>query len=147
MRDDAHVGSTHRIWRFGMGQGQAPDIPYGPGPLKGLRVLVVEDDAATAYSVELILMENGARVVATCAGVEEAQRRIENDEIDFALIDLKLADQFADDLINDTISRNLRFAVMTGLVAYPSNVHEHSVGVLRKPFNSRQLVGMLAKFA
>ncbi|MDX2156445.1 MAG: response regulator [Hyphomicrobiaceae bacterium] len=123
------------------------NIPYGPGPLNGMRVLLVEDNAATAYLLETILMENGARVVATCANSRDALAHLSHSPLDFALIDLHLADQFADELIAETIRRNLRFAILTGMLAFPSNVHEHAVAVLRKPVGRQSLVDLLASYA
>jgi DNA-binding NtrC family response regulator len=127
--------------------GDMTDIPFGPGPLKGMRVLVVEDNGATAFLIEQMLLENGARLVGTCASVTAARSLLATERVDFALIDLRLADQFADGLIEETVARNLRFAVLTGLLAYPSNAQEHAVGVLRKPIDRHKLIQLLSAFA
>ncbi len=127
--------------------GDMADIPFGPGPLKGMRVLVVEDSGATAYLIEQLLIENGARLVGTCASVAAARRLLATETVEFLLIDLRLADQFADSLIAETVERKLRFALLTGLMAYPSNADEHAVGVLRKPVDSKKLIQLLSPFA
>jgi CheY-like chemotaxis protein len=123
------------------------EIPFGPGPLKGMRVLIVEDNAMTAYLLEGMLLESGARLVGSCASAAEAIRCMRSEQqLDFALIDLKLADQFADTLIEEAICRRLRFAILTGMVAFPSNVHEHAIAVLRKPVSQERLINLLTNF-
>jgi DNA-binding NtrC family response regulator len=124
-----------------------PGDQIGCGPLKGLRVLVVEDVAVTAYHIEMILLENGGRLAGTCSSTASARRVIDEAAVDFALIDMKLDDDFADDLIDELIQRGLPFAILTGLVSFPSNVQEHAVAVLRKPIEPKALVDLLAKFA
>ena len=123
------------------------DIKHGPGPLNGMRVLIVEDNAATAFLLENVIMEHGGRLVGTCPSVTEAKSCLDKLKIDFLLIDLRLADQFADELISETIGRNLNFVLLTGLRAFPSNIHEHAVAVLRKPVDVPALIRILAGFA
>lgn len=122
-------------------------IPFGPGPLRGLAVLVAEDDAWTAERISLILEEEGARLVGPCRSVAEARERLANHDVQFVLIDLNLADNFADELISDVVDREIPFVLITGYEAFPSNVHERAVAVLRKPFARSRLIELLSSFA
>lgn len=120
------------------------EIPFGPGPLKGLTVLVAEDDAWTAERISVMLEEEGGRLVGPCRSVAEARNLLNQYEVRFVLIDLNLADNFADELVSDVVARQIPFALITGYEAFPSNVHEYAVAVLRKPFERRQLIQLLS---
>lgn len=126
---------------------ETDEIPFGPGPLKGLMVLVAEDDAWAAERIGLILEEEGARLVGPCRSVADARRLLARYEVQFVLIDLNLADNFADELISDVIDRKIPFILITGYEAFPSNVHERAVAVLRKPFARRKLIELMSRFA
>lgn len=123
------------------------DIRYGPGPLKGLRVLVAEDDAWAAERLGVMLEEEGARLIGPCRSVAEAQRLLKNNKVQFVLVDLGLADNFADDLVADAIERDVPFAIITGYEALPSNIYDGAVAILRKPVEKRRLISLLTLFA
>jgi DNA-binding NtrC family response regulator len=123
------------------------DIRYGPGPLKGLRVLVAEDDAWAAERLGVMLEEEGARLIGPCRSVAEARRLLQNNTVQFVLVDLALADNFADDLVADAVARNIPFAIVTGYEAVPSNIYDGAAAILRKPIQKRRLIGLLTLFA
>jgi DNA-binding NtrC family response regulator len=116
-------------------------------PLEGLRVLVVEDNVLTAYLVEMALIENGATLVATCRTAAEAARLMTTEQIDFALVDLRLADRFADDVFELAIQCGIRFAVMTGLLAFTGTIPDQAAGLLQKPVSARALVEIISEKA
>lgn len=128
------------------GQAGMPDVPFGPGPLKGLRVLVVEDDAFVAHSIGLILEEEGARLLGPCSNIADARRFLEDRRVDFVLVDLNLPDGFADDFVDDARRLGIPFAIITGFQALPTNADEGAVGVFIKPIRRQALIAMLAKF-
>ncbi|MEZ5856223.1 MAG: hypothetical protein R3D67_16275 [Hyphomicrobiaceae bacterium] len=115
--------------------------------MAGKRVLLIEDNTLTAYLIETTLMENGAEPVATCKTASEAMRLLDLGPLDFVLIDLKLADQFADDIIAEIIARGLKFAVITGMLAFPGNIPDEAVAVLRKPISAQELIDVLVRSA
>ncbi len=108
------------------------DIPHGPGPLKGLRVLVAEDDAMAAERLSVMLEEEGARLLGPCRSVADARRFLQNSEVQFVLVDLGLADNFADELVADAVRRDIPFAI---------------IALLRKPIQKRRLISLLTLFA
>jgi CheY-like chemotaxis protein len=57
--------------------------------VRGLRVLVVEDDPAIGKMVRLILQADGHRVVAVTSG-QEALERLRGDQFDVVLSDLRI---------------------------------------------------------
>ncbi len=123
------------------------DIPFGPGPLQGLTVLVVEDDAWAADRIGLILEEEGARLVGPCRSVTEAQALLGAYPVQLVLLDLGLADSFADALASDLVERGIPYVIITGYKAFPSNIHEDAIAVLHKPVDRRQLLDLLSSFA
>jgi DNA-binding response OmpR family regulator len=54
------------------------------------RILVVEDDPFIAWSIEDASMKAGCEVAGTAATLAEATRLIETQELDGALLDLRL---------------------------------------------------------
>lgn len=111
------------------------DTPYGPGPLKGLRVLVAEDDAWAADQIGLILEEEGARLIGPCSTVAEARRLLDEKHVEFVLVDLNLSDSFADELVEDSRTRNIPFAIITGYQALPTNAYDGAEGFSSSQFN------------
>ena len=126
---------------------ETDDIPHGPGPLNGLRVLVAEDNPWVAEQLSVILEEEGARLIGPCRSVAEALQILHGNRIDFILVDLGLADNVADALIVDAVDRKIPFAIITGYEALPSNIYDDAVCVLRKPIARRQLIDTLTLFA
>jgi CheY-like chemotaxis protein len=68
----------------------------GMGTLSGRRILVVEDEALIALDLQGMLDQRGATVVGPAATVSEALKTITENQIDCALLDLKLGDETAD---------------------------------------------------
>ncbi|MDR3403750.1 MAG: response regulator [Chthoniobacter sp.] len=68
----------------------APAMPVQP-PVKGLRVLLVEDHADTAATLERLLVNSGY-VVQTATDVAAAVRRMEDSEFDLLVSDIGLPD-------------------------------------------------------
>jgi DNA-binding response OmpR family regulator len=61
------------------------------GPkLKGLSILVVEDDYYLADDAALALARAGAKVMGPCAGVEEAMALVDHERPDCVLLDVNL---------------------------------------------------------
>lgn len=61
------------------------------GPqLKGLSILVVEDDYYLADDARLALSRAGAKVMGPCAGAEEAMELIDHERPDCVLLDVNL---------------------------------------------------------
>lgn len=123
------------------------DPAFGPGPLRGLRVLVAEDSAFVAQELELILLEEGGRVMGLCKSVAEASHKLDQLRIDVILIDLELSDGFADALAQRARRDGIPYIIITGYRALPTNADEHAVDVLLKPIDRSHLVRLLARFA
>jgi two-component SAPR family response regulator len=68
-----------------------PDPPQD-APLRGLTVLIVEDEFLIAMNLEAILERHGAHVLGPAGTVTEALRLLETKRPDVALLDVHLKD-------------------------------------------------------
>jgi len=116
------------------------------GSLKGLRVLVVEDQALVAMEIENLLMERGCEVVGPASTVEVALRCVKTRQIDGALLDVNLQGKDVLPVAEELQKRGTPFILVTG---YPSR--ETDVPIIRaarrikKPFVPSELVAAMAE--
>ncbi|WP_261404766.1 response regulator [Chenggangzhangella methanolivorans] len=83
--------------------------------LKGLRILLVEDEAMIAMLVEDMLLDGGAEVVGPAGGVKAALAVIaETDAIDGALLDVNLGGEQSFEVADALAARNIPFVFVTG---------------------------------
>ena len=84
-------------------------------PLAGKSVLIVEDEALIAMSVEFCLQDAGAAVVKIANSIALAQSALdEGIPFDAAVVDLHLADGNASPLIQVLSERGIAVVVTTG---------------------------------
>ncbi|HYC68829.1 response regulator [Brevundimonas sp.] len=107
--------------------------------LKGLRVLVVEDEAAVAMLIESMLEDLGCVVVASATSVAEALARIADGGFEFALLDLNLGGDRVDPVAGALSDRGLPFAFASGYGPGGAPAGFEAVQVLAKPFRRRDL--------
>ena len=117
--------------------------PIRTGKLSGLRVLVAEDEWIDADVLCVILAEEGATVLGPCSTASKAIDLLANQKVDLALVDMSLADTFADDLVTEISARSVPYAIITGYRALPTNADADAIGVLRKPFTSKALIDLI----
>lgn len=119
----------------------------GRGRLLGLRVLIAEDSWLIADTLSVLLEEEGARVVGPSASSEGALQLLEEEDANFALVDMSLSDTFADRIIEKLVDRSIPFAIITGYGALPTNVDAPAVRVFRKPVDRKLLIDLLSGYA
>ncbi len=118
-------------------------LPARVGKLSGLRVLVAEDVWVDADLLCVILMEEGATVLGPYSSAAKAMEAVRYEKVDLALVDMELADAFADDLAAEISARAVPYVIITGFRALPTNADADAIGVLRKPFTSKALIELL----
>ncbi len=74
------------------------------GVLRGMRVLIAEDNWLLADTLSVLLEERGARVIGPAPTASAAIRLVATNTIDFALIDMNLKDGFSDGVIEPCAS-------------------------------------------
>lgn len=116
------------------------------GRLADLRVLIVEDAWLIADTMAVVLESEGARILGPTPTGAGASELLKQEVADVALVDMSLADGFADRLIGELDDRRIPYVIVTGFGALPTNADAGAVKVIEKPFDSRALVELLTKF-
>ncbi len=108
------------------------------------RILVVEDDALLAMSIEQALMDAGAGEVILCSSTEEALASLRDDRPDAMVLDVHLADR--DDgwalaeLVNEVGPRPPRIVFSTGAPQDIPQAIAELGSVLEKPYDPADLI-------
>ena len=123
--------------------GLLPDSTPLPKPPANLRLLLVEDDARLRALV-FRLIKGGGREVVQCGTVAEAIAILQEQRIDLALINIRLADGTGIDLMNWIRERGLDLSVvvMSGDDSIEAALTALRCGAceyVRKPFDSALL--------
>lgn len=118
---------------------------YDADRLNGLRVLVVEDNTASAHHLIEILREGGGCVLGPCRAAADARHILDHMAVDVVLVDIELEGGFADDLVRHIRSRKIPFAIVTGREAWPTNADEGALAVFLKPVKGSVLIDLLTQ--
>jgi DNA-binding response OmpR family regulator len=109
--------------------------------LRGVRVLVVEDQWHVANALKLLFEAEGM-VVSGPVATTTAARRLAAEKPDLAVVDINLSGEMAYDLIDQLHGQGVRIIVVSGYSVLP-RLTEKVVGVLQKPFNGPELLAAL----
>jgi len=105
--------------------------------LKGLRILVVEDDWVLSKLAEDTVAELGCVVSGTAASVDEALAAIDNPHsFDCVILDVRLGQEIAGDIAGKLISKNIPFIVCSGYSISPPGAN---IPVVTKPYSLESL--------
>ena len=117
-------------------------------PLKGLRLLVVEDEALVAMLVEDILTDLGCVVVDVIGSLEEglaAVARTAAASIDGAILDVNLGGRKVFPIADALQERGVKFVFATGYGTNGMDPRYADCAVLAKPFQREELERMLVR--
>jgi CheY-like chemotaxis protein len=123
-------------------EGEPAMIAYvGPpaADLRGLRVLVVEDEALVALQLEDMLCDLGCAVVGPASRVHQALDLLDGQKVDAAVLDLNVAGELVYPVAEALSSRGLPFIFATGYGASGVNASYRNRPILQKPFLITQL--------
>ncbi len=112
---------------------------------KGLRVLVVEDEALIVLLLEDMLIELGAELVGPFVTLAAALEAAHADDFDVALVDMNLGVERADAVAAVLSARGIRFAVASGGSGMPDGLGE--TAVLQKPFRFDDVAQVLQQLS
>jgi CheY-like chemotaxis protein len=113
--------------------------------LKGLRVLIVEDESLLALLLEDMLTELGCEVVGSAATVAEAIEAIAGAAPDVTILDIKLGTDKSFPVAEALAARGLPFVFATGYGDGQVDDPWRDRQVLQKPFVQDQLADALAR--
>ncbi len=108
------------------------------------RILVVEDEPLIAMELEQALIATGFSVAGPVGTIGGALKLIETDKVDAALLDANLAGHPVDEVAAALTRANIPFAFATGHDREGLPQSFASAPILRKPFNSAEVVAMVA---
>lgn len=114
-------------------------------PLKGLRVLIVEDEAPIALQLEDMLVESECDVVGPASRVGQALKLIADEPVDAAVLDLNIAGDLVYPVADALEKRGLPYIFATGYGASSLTEPYRSRRVLQKPFSRRDLLQAMAE--
>lgn len=114
-------------------------------PLSGLRILVVEDNALLAMTVDSILQNAGAEVAGPVGTLSEAEQLAAAEPLSGALLDIKLNSDEIWSVARILLDRGVPFIFCSGHFDRDSLPREWSTfPILTKPARARQIVERLA---
>ena len=116
-------------------------------PLQGLRILVVEDNALLAMTVDSILRSAGADVAGPVGTLSEAEQLASSDEtLSGAILDIKLNTEEVWPVARILVGRGVPFVFCSGHFdrdILPDEWSEYPI--LTKPTRARQIVEGVAR--
>jgi CheY-like chemotaxis protein len=111
----------------------------GAAELRGVKVLIVEDETIVAMLLEQMLEELGCEVVAVAGQVAAATDLARSAEMDVAILDLNLGGQSVDPVAEALADRNAPFVFASGYGEDGVGARWRGRPVLAKPFRLEQL--------
>jgi DNA-binding NarL/FixJ family response regulator len=104
------------------------------GELRGLRVLVVEDEFLVSMDIELMLRELRCQVVGPIGDLETALRAAQEQTFDLALLDVNIGGQPVTAVADALAARAVPFVLCTGYRLDPLSGRYPAAPKLMKPF-------------
>jgi DNA-binding response OmpR family regulator len=111
-------------------------------PLRGVRVLIVEDSWQVAKALGSVLSDLGMVVTGPTSTVAEAERLVAEQQPELALVDLNLRGEMAFGLVGWLRDRGLRVIVLTGYAGL-SKPLDKANAVLQKPYDAHELLATM----
>ena len=107
--------------------------------LRGLRVLVVEDEFLVSMDIELMLQELGCQVVGPIGDLETALAAAKEQTLDAALLDVNIGGQPVTAVADALAARAVPFVLCTGYRPDQLSGRYPATPKLMKPFQSGDL--------
>lgn len=115
-----------------------------PEGLRGVRVLVVEDQWHVANALRSLLEVEGMEVSGPAGKTADAHRLADEHKPELAVVDINLKGEMAYSLIDDLHDRGVRVVVISGYAVLP-RLSAKVAAVLQKPFNGPELLASLRR--
>jgi CheY-like chemotaxis protein len=107
--------------------------------LNGLRILVVEDEAAISLLLEDMLLDFGCEVVGPAARLSAALDAVSREKIDLAILDVNVAGEPIYPVAEALKDRSIPFVFSTGYGSAGIKDTYRDRPVLQKPFAQHDL--------
>lgn len=113
--------------------------------MKGLRILVVEDQAPIALQLEDMLIESECEVVGPASRVGQALRLLNEHPVDAAVLDLNIAGELVYPVADALDARGLPYVFATGYSRSDLAAPYRSRRILQKPFSRRVFMDVMCE--
>ncbi len=113
-------------------------MPSKPENLKGFKVLLVEDSWHAAQAMQDLLQTWGMIVIGPVASAGEAKQFIGSNAPPIAIVDIRLKDGLAYDLIDLLNDKGVSVIIASGYTDVPA-LKSKAAAILQKPFRAREL--------
>ncbi len=107
--------------------------------LQGLRVLVVEDEAAISLLLEDMLLDFGCEVIGPAARLATALDTVNREKVDLAILDVNVAGEPIYPVAEALAQRSIPFVFSTGYGSAGIRDAFRDRPVLQKPFAQHDL--------
>jgi CheY-like chemotaxis protein len=107
--------------------------------LNGMRVLVVEDEAAISLLLEDMLLDFGCEVIGPAARLAAALEAVERETVDLAILDVNVAGEPIYPVAEALVRRQIPFVFSTGYGSAGIKDAYRDRPVLQKPFAQHDL--------
>jgi DNA-binding response OmpR family regulator len=122
-------------------QGRMTDTPPVRRPLRGVRLLVVEDDPLLLFELESVMLDAGAHIVGLCRSVADAMPVARDETIAAAILDFRLGSETVEPVARCLAQRGIPFILYTGqAVASPELAGFHKHPILQKPARPKAVI-------
>jgi DNA-binding response OmpR family regulator len=116
-------------------------LPKRSGGLRGLRVLIAEDETPLAMEIAEVLSDEGCVIVGPVSKLDEAVAAAQFEPLDWAVLDVNLRGGHVFPAAEALLGRGIPFLFATGyedLRLFPA--HMHQVPRLEKPYGMNELI-------
>lgn len=120
------------------------------GPLLGLRLLIVEDQAIIALDLENLLADQGAGFVGWARSIAQARELLRSAAPFHAvLLDLHLGEESGVELIEDLVAGGVAIVLTSGFAGNATLAHEglRQAPLVAKPYRAEDVVAALVGVA
>ena len=118
-------------------------MPVRPTELRGLRVLVVEDEFLVALELETMLRGLGAEVIGPLGGLDRAVACARQEALDLALLDVNVGGRLVTPVAEALAARAIPFVFCTGYGAASLPGRYVAVPIVMKPCQLHELTHAL----
>ncbi len=143
----AESAAPHAFAPAGGAEETARTAPENGKPLRGQRILIVEDEILAMMELRSILEEAGAEIAGAASSLTQAQSLI-GEEFSLAVLDINVAGEMSFALADRLIGRGVKVLFATGYdSATLAPAHLRKTPTLQKPIDRVLLVRRLAELA
>jgi DNA-binding NtrC family response regulator len=114
-------------------------LPVRRADLRGLRILVVEDEFLVSLDLAAMLRELGGEVIGPFAGLERATAVARAEALHVALLDVNVGGQLVTPVADALAERTIPFVFCTGYGAASLPAPHAAAPIVMKPCQPQQL--------